>query len=164
MKRNRFIIILIISVSMMSCKDEVNTRMLKPNNFIISVDFPDTVVINKLYNGKINYANDLDTITTSLNDVKKYRFIDYAFLRTNTVNYNETHLKTIVTDTFTSETNRVIPLYNISFDKLGVNYLDGIITDEVAIENGAKDNNGKPMTRIITDEFRVTHKVVVINK
>ncbi|MBF7091185.1 hypothetical protein IUY40_06500 [Flavobacterium sp. ALJ2] len=60
--------------------------------------------------------------------------------------------------------NRLIPLYNIRFDKLGVNYIDGIITDEVMIENGAKNDKGEPMTRIITHETRITKKVIVIDK
>lgn len=166
MKKNRTVLFLAsILLCIISCKEEQKkTNKLISNNFKVSIDFPDTVYINKSYNGKINYKNRLDTVTTSLNDVKKYRFIDYTFLRTKKIDYNEKYLKKIVTDTFTSETNRIIPLYNIWFDKLGVNYLDGIITDEVSIENGAKDKKGNPMTRIITDEYRVTCKVIVVNK
>ncbi|WP_157472522.1 hypothetical protein [Flavobacterium aquidurense] len=45
---------------------------------------------------------------------------------------------------------------------MGLNYIDGFITDEVMIDNGAKNAKGESMTRIITNEFRVTKKVFVI--
>lgn len=165
MKKAKIILLLIFVVCFTSCKKDLNNiESNKEKNFYAKVNFPDTIYLNKYYNGKINYRNALDTITASLNNPEKYRFIDFAFLRTDNINYNEDYLKKIVTDTFTSENNRIIPLYNIFFDKLGVNYIDGIITDQVSIEGGGKDKAGKPMTRIITNEFRVSHKVIVVKK
>jgi hypothetical protein len=126
------------------------------------MDFPDTVFINEYYNGKINYKNSLDTITTSFDDIKKNRYIYYSYIKNKSINYDDDSLKKNIRDTFGARNNKLIPLYNIKFDKLGLNYIDGFITDEVMIDNGAKNHKGEPMVRIITNEFRVTKKVLVI--
>jgi hypothetical protein len=153
--------------SFFSCKNETEPKLIKKTNkenFEISVDFPDTVYVNELYDGKISYRNSLDSIDTSLNNVKKYRYIDYYFVKTKNINYTDEYLKKIVTDTFTATHHRSIPLYAIRFDHLGINYIDGIIVDEVNISHGAKGKNGESMDRIITNEFRVTKKVIVIQE
>ena len=161
----KFIRMLIITfILLISCKDEPKSIKISKNNFKITINFPDTVYINEDYDGKIDYKNDLDSITTRFDDVKKARFLDYYFLKTKNINYTDDYLKNIVTDTFTAENNRMIPLYNIKFDKLGLNYIDGMITDEVMIENGSRNAEGKPMTRILTNEFRATKGVYVIER
>lgn len=162
MKKLVFFLTTILLILFSCTKEKKILETSYNNNYKISFVFPDTVFVNELYDGKINYKNDLDTIDTTLNNLKKYRYIDYYFLKTKNVNYSDEYLKKIITDTFTAVHHRSIPLYAIRFDSLGVNYIDGIITDEVMIENGAKNNKGKPMTRIITNEFRATKKVFVI--
>ncbi|KFF10055.1 hypothetical protein [Flavobacterium hydatis] len=150
---------------LISCKDEKKTVKNEQNiNAEISIIFPDTVYVNELYDGKINYKDDLDTITTSFDDIKNIRYVYFTYLKNQDINYGDESLKKIVTDTFGARNNRLIPLYDIRFDKLGLNYIDGLIIDEVMIENGAKVKNGEPMDRIITHEFRVTKKVVVIEE
>jgi hypothetical protein len=154
----------IIFLILVSCKQEkkIVDRTAK-NNYEITMDFPDTVFLGKGYDGKINYKNVLDTVTTKLLDIKRLRFIEYGFLKTTIINYDYKYLKKNMIDTFTSETNRTIPLYNIYFDKLGVNFIDGIITDQARIDTiMLHDGIMQPRTRIITDEFRVTKKVFVI--
>lgn len=169
MEKMKKIIVLGFIICLFSCKKEkikkIDIKETKTNNFSIEFDFPDTVYVNKSYNGKINYKNILDTVTISLTDPKKYRFIDYGFTVTKDINYDVEHLKKIETDTFTSETNRMIPLYYMRFNNAGVRYIDGIITDQVEID-GIMLREGKmqPSTRIITHEFRATHKVVVIEE
>ena len=161
--KKEFIVLLSSFIFFLSCKDkEDSIEENKINKSQISLDFPDTVFVNKPYNGRINYKNALDTITKSLDDIKKYRFIEYSYTKTNTINYDEKHLKNIVTDTFIALKSSFIPLNNIQFDKLGVNYIDGMITDEVMIDNGIKNEKGEPVIRIITNEFRVTKEVFVI--
>lgn len=161
----------IITFSLLiSCKEEtkgikkIEERKLAKNTYKIVLAFPDTVYVNESYNGKIDYKNDLDTVTTRFDDIKKARFLEYAFLITKNKNLKDDDLKKVVKDTFVAESNRMIPLYNIKFDKLGLNYFDGFITDEVMIENGSKNTQGKPMTRIITNKFRLTRGVYVIEK
>ncbi|MBS7232522.1 hypothetical protein KHA90_16005 [Flavobacterium psychroterrae] len=160
------IMLLSFLICLFSCKKEENKNIKKKqeDNYSINVDFPDTVYVSKYYNGKINYKNELDTITTKLLDINKPRFLEYGFTLTRNITYNETHLKKIETDTMIAENNRMIPLYSIRFKQLGVNYIDGMVTDEVNIENGGKNEKGEPMTRVITNEFRVTKKVIVIEK
>jgi len=161
----KILIAIIIVTLIFSCKKEAKKVVIKDKKDVkITLIFPDTVYINEVYSGKIDYKNCLDTITTSFNDVKKARFLEYAYLITKDKNYSKEQLKTIVKDTFVAETNRIIPLYNIKFDKLGLNYFDGIIKDEVIIANGGKNKNGKLMTRIISDEIRLTRGVYVIKR
>ena len=164
MKKINLFSIIVLSL-LISCKDEVKqNNNNNKDHFKISLIFPDTVYINKSYDGKIDFKNDLDTITTSFDDIKKARFLEYSFLITKKINYKDDYLKKIVKDTFVAETNRMIPLYNIKFDKLGLNYFDGMITDEVIIANGGKNSKGEPMDRIITNEFRLTRGVYVIDQ
>ncbi|MCV9932152.1 hypothetical protein OIU80_07645 [Flavobacterium sp. LS1R47] len=155
-----------ILLVLISCKEEKKTtKKNKITSREISIIFPDTVYINTWYNGKINYKNDLDTLTTEIRKLQKNtRFLRFTLITTKDINYNDEHLKKIVNDTCIAENNRLIPIYSIRFDKLGVNYIDGIINDEVMIENGAKNNKGEPMTRIITHETRITKRVIVIDK
>ena len=162
------ILVFSLIVCLISCKkDEIKTidtkvKKNKTDNFNVKIDFPDTVYVNKYYNGQIEYKNILDTITTKVLDVKNPRYIQYASTITKNVNYNEEYLKKIKLDTIYTNSNRFIPLTVILFKELGINYIDGIITDEVNLENYSKNKKGEPMTRVITNEFRVTHKVVVI--
>ena len=155
---------LIILSVLNSCKDETKIIKKTPELKTINLIFPDTVYVNELYDGKIEYNNDLDTITTNLDDVKKARFLDYNFLLTTDVKHDVNYLKKNAKGNFVAETNRIIPLYGIMFRKLGLNYFDGIITDEVRIENGAQGKKGEPLTRIITDEIRLTRGVYVIER
>ncbi|WP_123774007.1 hypothetical protein [[Flexibacter] sp. ATCC 35103] len=150
-----------IFVLLVSCKKEKKI-VETSDNYKISFVFPDTVFVNELYDGKINYKNSLDSITTKVLDAKKPRYISYAFTITKDINYNISHLKKIEQDTIYTNSSEFIPLSIISFNQLGVNYIDGIITDKVEIENVSKNNQGELMTRVITNEFRVTKKVLVI--
>ncbi|MCC9065951.1 hypothetical protein [Flavobacterium piscisymbiosum] len=164
MKKRMILVVSCFFLALLSCKKDVNQENNTKNNDEAVLVFPDTVYINEKYDGKIDYKSDLDTITKKFNDVKKARFIFYSFLRTYDKNYDVEYLKRIVKDTFVAETNKMIPLYNIKFDKLGLNFFDGIITDEVIIENGAIDKNGESMARIITHETRLTRGVYVIER
>ncbi|KQO21708.1 hypothetical protein ASF10_13240 [Flavobacterium sp. Leaf82] len=154
---------LITILVLISCKKEKKIVESAKDNYEISLVFPDTVFLNERYDGKINYRNNLDTLTTEIRKLQKNtRFLEFALTQTKDINYEDNHLKKIANDTFVATSNILIPLYNIKFNKLGLNYIDGMITDEVMIENGAKNDKGEPMMRIITNEFRVTKKVLVI--
>jgi hypothetical protein len=164
--KNATLFLTIILLALISCKEDKKTiKKIKITSHEISIIFPDTVYINTPYNGKINYKNDLDTLTTEIRKLQKNtRFLRFTLITTKDINYNDDHLKKIVNDTCIAENNRLIPIYSIRFDKLGINYIDGIITDKVIIENGAKSENGKPMDRMIIHETRITKRVIVIDK
>lgn len=154
--------------SLISCKKEtknIDVKETRTNNFSIEFDFPDTVCVNKSYNGKINYKNIFDTVTTKLLDIKKFRIIEYGFSVTKNKNYDVEHLKKIEKDTFVAENNRMIPLYNMRFNKSGILYIDGVITDRVEIDAiMLREGKMQASTRIISNEFRATKKIVVIEE
>jgi hypothetical protein len=169
--------ILILQTLSSSCnKKETRTEnkdiLIKENKVInlscgrisYEVEFPDTIVVNKTYNGVIKYQSSLDTVTTSFNDKKKKRYVMFFMTVTKNPNYDEKHLKQIIKDTFGALNNREIPLPNIEFGKTGVFYIDGIINDYVVIDLNKKDKDGVGLVREIEDEERLTHKVVVVNK
>ncbi|MDQ6528090.1 hypothetical protein [Flavobacterium sp. LHD-85] len=158
----KIVAIVILIVSLISCKKEVNSKKAYAK---FSIDFPDTVVVNKYYEGRIIYKSNLDTITVILNEVdsKKSRMLEYAFAKTKIINQDEEALKRIIADTMYSKSNLSIPLF-LKFNKLGVNYIDGIIKDEVWIDTiEIKNKKKEKKMRIITNEFRATKKVVVID-
>ncbi|MFH6947855.1 hypothetical protein ACHRV6_05150 [Flavobacterium sp. FlaQc-51] len=157
-------IILLSFIFLFSCKQETKKiQEKKTTDFNIEFNFPDTVYVGKYYNGKIFYKNIFDTATTKLLDIKKLRIIKYSFSVTKNLNNDIENLKKSITDTFIAENNRMIPLYNISFNNPGVRYIDGVITDEINIDGiMLRDGKMQASTRIITHEFRATHKVIVI--
>ena len=64
-------------VFFLSCKKEENQRYVnkKEKKWIeYSLQFPDTVEINKSYTGIIRYESILDTITTDFDDKKNNRY------------------------------------------------------------------------------------------
>lgn len=158
------IVILSIIVSFFNC--DKKTVKYKEDELLVKLNFTDTVYINELNDGYIEIKNHFDTITTSLLDSKKLRFLYFEFFITkNPTKINDNILiKKMVTDTFVAETNRLIPLYSLEFKELGVNYIDGLITDEVIIEKGVILYDGSIGDKIITNEFRITKAVYVKEK
>jgi len=155
--------LIFIFLIFMYCNKKPEVKPLK-NKLYAELVLPDTVFINEKYYGQINYKNDLDTITTSLEDINKYRFIDYYFTITDKILKNDKDLLKIVNDTAYADNNSKIPIYKIIFNKLGENYIDGIIKDEVIISKGGVLKDGSKGDRIITNEARLTKKVFVIER
>ncbi len=159
-----------------SCKDESkkdeptksirNYVKQKKAEILIKFDFPDTVYINKSYDGRIEYKSILDTITTNVLEEKngKNRYVIFSLTKTNNINYNTKQLKKVKLDTFGAISNRVIPFSGIKFTNLGTNYIDGIINDQAIIANSLKEKKADDKVRIIENETRATHKVVVIER
>lgn len=156
------ILYIIIVFFIFSCKENnVVNKLDKINYNETRIIFPDTVYLNESNNGWIHYKNDLDTLTTKFNDLEKLRFLYFEYFLTNIPSDNNNEIRKMITDTFVAKNNRIIPLYDIKFDKLGINYFNGIITDEVIIANGGVLKNGKKGDRILTNEIRLIHPVYV---
>ncbi|MCC9070909.1 hypothetical protein LNQ49_04770 [Flavobacterium sp. F-65] len=139
---------------------QVNNSQIEFRNQTMSYifDFPDTVSVNKQYNGMIIYKNILDTITTHLANPKdslRDRYITYSMTIAKKILNDENSLKSIVKDTFGAVDNRTIPLFKLKFQHPGIYFIDGFITD-----NGYLRIHKGDSTRIITNEFRIYHKVV----
>jgi hypothetical protein len=159
------LVLVAVCACLISCKKE-NNNSQKVAHATFNFNFPDTVIINKYYDGNINFKGDFDTITTFLNKVvnKKGRMIEYGFVKTQRLTNDEKVLKKSIKDTMFATSNISIPLFT-KFNKLGINYVDGIIKDEVWIDtieiiNGRKEKR----VRIISNEFRATHKVFVVEQ
>jgi hypothetical protein len=159
----RTLTILLFAVVLICCekkaisaeKDIIN----KNESMSYIFDFPDTVQINKEYNGKILYKNILDTITTDLaNNSETDRYIIFSMAITELLEQDEKSLKLIVKDTFGAVDHRTIPIFKVKFKNKGINYLSGFITD-----NGFLKLKDSDSIRIITNEFQIHHKVFVID-
>lgn len=160
---------------LISCKDDVAVEKIKNNDYAknrifknssveFEFEFPDTVYINEEYKGKILYKSVLDTITTSFEDKTKSRYIAFYMRKTKNINYSDEELKQAKLDTFGAINNRNIPFYKISFNQLGVHYIDGIINDHIFIDTISPNKNGNNKIRYIENIVRATHKVIVVRK
>ncbi|SFQ22984.1 hypothetical protein [Flavobacterium akiainvivens] len=161
-----FMCLFLIAILSVSCEEKSQKCpdcqiIYSPDNMSYIFDFPDTVYKNKEYSGVIIYKNVLDTITKKLSnnlDSIRSRDIYYTLAKTQTLKHSDNTLTKMAVDTFAAIDYRTIPLFNLKFEKEGVNYIDGFITDIGYIK---KDTDS---VRMITNEFRVAHKVVVIDR
>jgi hypothetical protein len=149
-----------------SCKGDMPIEKISKKNLIettafVKFVFPDTVYLNKLYNGKIEYKGVLDSITTSFDERTKSRYISFYMIKTKNIDYEMKQLYKVKLDTFGAIDNRTIPFYDLKFTELGVNYIDGIINDHITIDTLTKP---KPTDKVryIENVLRATHKVFVI--
>jgi hypothetical protein len=126
------------------------------------IEFPDTVLVNKSYDGVVKYRSLLDTVTTNFDDKKKDRYV-ILYLATINKPYEDYKELKKKSKKFGADNNREISFYDIKFDKVGTYYLDGIINDYVVIDINKKDTKGNDLVREIENEERVTRKVVVVN-
>lgn len=166
--QNNIILIVLSSLLLLvlSCRrdkpiEKISTKNLTETAAFVKFVFPDTVYINKLYNGKIEYKGVLDTITTSFDEKTKSRYISFYMTKTKNIDYEMKQLYKVKLDTFGAIDNRTIPFYDLKFTELGVNYIDGIINDHLTIDTLTKP---KPTDKVryIENVLRATHKVVVI--
>jgi hypothetical protein len=176
MKENKIrldftIVFILIAFCLVSCKNDTQNESVDTDNkyskketITFEFNFPDTVYINQSYNGEIKYKSKLDTIITTFGDSKKNRYTRFIMRKSKYVNYDFKVLKLNIKDTFGALNNRTIPFYNIKFNELGIHYIDGIINDIVSIDTVTSKRRGTDLVRLIENEVRVTHKVVVIKK
>jgi len=138
----------------MESVEQINERYPK---FI----FPDTLIVNKKYNGKILYKGVNDSITTKVGGSgKKTRYILYIHDKVSKpFKAIEDVYKSKNTDTVIALQAGHIDLLGISFSKTGVHYIDGIISDELFF----KELDSKGMVEIKKTITFIGHKVVVID-
>ena len=162
----KYLLISIFFFSFLSCRKEVDNKMkadVVQTDFMPDIEFifPDTVFLNKSYNTLIKYQDrELDTFNikadSELEEDGKARFLFYLLMKTNSITEKLT-FKNKKVDTFVSKTNTEVLIKNLKFNKLGLNYIDGLLTDEIYITLDDED------IRIITKEYRITKKVIVID-
>ena len=120
------------------------------------VDFPDTVELNKTYDGVIYFKSGLDSVITTFGNKQKNRYARFIVAKKHDHINDVEELRKVVVDTFGALNNREIPFYDIKFDKSGTYYLQGIIDDIVLIDTA--DTEFKPLLR---NENYVFKKVYV---
>jgi len=163
--------IAIVSLIVSSCRNEPiskksdnKIRKISPLPVSVNFEFPDTVYINKLYDGKIKYKCILDTITTSFDDPRKLRYITFYMTKTRSIDYEDKQLYKVKLDTFGALDHNNIPFYDVKFSELGIYYIDGLINDNVIIDTITQIRKPTDEFRYIEKVVRATHKVVVINE
>ena len=165
-KRIVLLTIVIIQLIVFSCKKERND-IYKPKENLKDiqciVEFPDTVYVNQKYSGVIKYKSILDTITTSFDDKKKNRYVIFYLTIVDKPDTDSEYLKKNG-KMIGAHDNRKIFFDDIVFTKPGTHYIEGLINDSVLIDANKKDKEGIELVRIIENDYRVTQKVVVINR
>ncbi|MDM1409125.1 hypothetical protein HX062_16015 [Myroides sp. DF42-4-2] len=162
-----FFLIIILFGGFISCKKDIQKLDEDDESFKFTFKYPDTVYVGESHYCEVLYFSDLDTITTSFDDEIYKRYVYMCMKRTKNINYDFETLKNSVLDTLGALNNREIPIGEIEFSEAGIHYLDGYVVDEVIFTapiEGKYDNNGEPLYRYITEENRITKKVVVIDK
>ena len=159
----KYVLYLTLLLFFVSCKQE-NKNLKKVhytyyNSKEVSWDlyFPDTVVLNRKYNGRIIYKGILDTITTSFDD-EHSRYIKVYLKTSDKLKIDVKTLQKMAKDTFGAISNKEIPFYDISFKKLGVNYIHGYIVDHAFLEAEGKP---KDLVRMLENQVTVIGKVFV---
>jgi hypothetical protein len=159
MKKIQLLLVLVLIV-IISCQKKEKPKTLNRDQTAyveFKVDFPDTVKLNQSYDGVIYYRSGLDSIITTFGNKNKNRYSRFIVEKTHQPLKDIQELKKKVVDTFGALNNRKIPFYDIKFDKLGINYLQGIIDDIVLIDTA--DTEFKPLLR---NENYVIKKVYVV--
>jgi hypothetical protein len=159
MRKIELLLILVLVITT-SCQKKENhkTHHRKESVYIeFKVDFPDTVKLNQSYDGVIYYKSGLDSVITTFCDKKRNRYSRFLVERTHQKLKDIEELRRKAVDTFGAINNRKIPFYDIKFNKLGANYLQGIIDDIVLIET--KKTESYPLLR---NENYVIKKVYVV--
>ncbi len=127
-------------------------------------DFPDTLIVNKKYNGVLYYESKLDSISTKIGDLENYRYSRLLITKTDKIASTNDEIFKKIKDTFWAKNNREIIFTDVVFDKIGVFYLEGYIYNLAGVKLAKKDENGENMYDMIEEFEPVIHKVIVIEK
>jgi hypothetical protein len=168
MKKTKFTIIIVILICFNCCKKPKSNQLEKDNlkeelqKEYLDFHFPDTVNIKYEYEGILYYKSSLDTITTDFFSKGDTMRLLTLYLKENKkliTNDFEHILKSKISDTFYSLKDNGEIVFKHKFNKLGINYLEGVLEDEVLLK---KSDTAK--LRIITNYSHITLPVFVTDK
>lgn len=161
MKNKNLVLILLAVFIIISCSDNKGDKKASKKNlgskYIFSIKhFPDTVLVDKIYEGEIEYESELDTINLPNEDE---RFI-FLYITTQKGSFKDIEaIKKVEHEVFKIDKNGIIA-FRFKFKNTGVNYFNGMIEDMVILNNHYKDGKA----RIITHLTEIKKEVFVIDK
>ena len=163
----RKLLIITILLCLVGCRGRNNSSnigTIKETNFQYEIHFPDTVYVNKLYDGEITYQSPFDTIIEKFFDPKKKRYVVFRTLPNKSYSFHNDFLRDSLNEyRIGAIDNRSIPFYDLSFSTTGVFEINGLVNDQVLIEPKTKHNRDEFNFRLIEHDFPISLKVVVID-
>jgi hypothetical protein len=154
MKYYFWILIFIISICALSCgkKNKVHKEIKVDTKSTISINLPDSVSIDSLLVGHIDYEEQSNPLP--LEEIyKKYTFL-YATISKNRINsFNE--LLKVPHDTFVAINNSIIPIYDLKPLKKGDMFFEGFIVNQFIYKVG------KDSARIVNQDIKVSSQINV---
>jgi len=171
MKNTSLLLLFTVILLTVSCKETAEKNnpvqaVTKQNIDLLDdisgeIIFPDTVYIGQKYDGEVRYESVLDSFTKSFDDKKKSRYSTFS-VGVYTKYKSDDELKAMIKDTFGATDNHTIYFYDVAFNTLGVNYVEGFLEDHILIPMDSLDKDGDTLFRYIEKEIRLTKPVLVL--
>lgn len=171
MNAMKILSILSIIMILFGCRNEnepskdVASRSKEKNNiFEYQVNFPDTVYVNRSYEGEISYKSPFDTITKKFSDPKQSRYVVFRTLPNKSYNFlRDFYVDSLKEYRIGAIDNRSIPFYDLSFKTTGTYEIKGLINDQILIDPNTKYNRDKNKIRLLEQDYPISFKVVAID-
>ena len=168
----KFIIVFFLALIYLGCKDLSNdsAKNLSPkkekdkHGFDYRIDFPDTLYLNKLYDGEIYYESPMDTIIKKFFNPEEDRYVVFRCPPGNGYTFRQkSYIDSIGEYRFGAVNNRTIPIYDLIFSKTGNYKISGFVNDLVLLNPETKYNKDEEKIRLIERDFPITLNIVVID-
>lgn len=143
-----------VSLLLISCGRLSKSQKPTPNekNTTISIYLPDTLSINGILKGHIEFEEILNPLPNQ-KIYKKYTFLYATFSKKKINSFFE--LIKIPHDTFVPIDNSIIPVYNLNYSKRGNILFEGFVVDQFFYKT-AKDS-----IRIVNQERKISYPIKV---
>jgi hypothetical protein len=161
-----YLVILVLIFGLISCKNDKeiksetrgSSRKEIKEEYFLDFYFPDTVQVNKTYEGEIIFKSPLDTITKELLVEGDTMRIIALYLKDNHTLLDDDFehiLASKEVDTFVPNNSKSLK-FIFKFNELGNQYLEGVLQDEVYFTTN--DTTG---LRIITRNSHINLPILV---
>lgn len=151
---------------LIGCNNQNDKELMSKRDLIkkYHFDFPDTLIVNKKYDGILYYKSELDSISSKMADLENYRYSRLLISKTDKIASTNDEILEKIKDTFWAKNNREIIFTDISFNKKGIFYLEGFIYNIAGVKLDKKDKDGEYIYNMIEEYEPVIHKIIVIDK
>jgi|GEM_PF-3547809 len=160
------IILLLIIPLVFSCENKhavKNSEIYRANVHQARQEliFPDTIYIDSIYIGHINYIDEFDKYTKTVNEESGvYRLIDFNYVFNDYLITDDSKLEKMVNERSPAFNVHKIELKPIQPKKKGVMYLQGFIKDLVVFDTIKNISYDEPIDGI-EQKYFIRKKVVV---